>query len=608
MRLIAIQTTNIAGLSDASVQFPDTRLVAIAGANGTGKSKLLACILAPWTRTLPPARDSMAQASVSVTFEFTDTELDALEAFDLEAGWGQGRPPKQATVTVSFTPLQGLRVSATTPHPAVHECFVNTAIMKRQPSLNLLYLPAERRLLPQSSTNVDLGQLADELALSKLVEARNAANNFGRLDDQEFETYAKALCVAGALPSEDNSPPDESRWAEFKASVDALLYPKILLPLTREHPSELRIELPDGGTHRIHELSSGERQALIIASRVFRAGEGHSLVAIDEPDAYLHPALSGRLLQALRPGLGDEGLMILATHSPAILDALPPGAIIRLSHDGPPATVESESERLALYREVGFRASSLTQSDGLLVTEGEFDLAVLPALMPLLGNIGTRAAGGRAEVIRAVTTLSGYDLPIIGVVDADVRGPSVPAEIADLVHVWPAADIEGVLLSDDAFIGEAIAGKLLRSDVISNVGDARKLLQELLLEQEASAVAEYAQRMLRSSPVVAWPSPRGEGAVELLRERVAAARIPTIEELDAALEQARGAWNAAKPEPWTLVRGKWIIGNFVSRATAFKSSDDFVHAVLARNPRIAAIAVLEAKLLAAVDGKEARGD
>ena len=47
------------------------------------------------------------------------------------------------------------------------------------------------------------------------------------------------------------------------------------------------------------DLSSGERQALIIISRVLRAGAGHSVVIIDEPDAYLHPNLSQRLIQAL---------------------------------------------------------------------------------------------------------------------------------------------------------------------------------------------------------------------------------------------------------------------------------------------------------------------
>ncbi|WP_159543100.1 ATP-binding protein [Aeromicrobium sp. 9AM] len=600
MQITHVKTVNIAGLSDTDLSLPSSQLLAFAGANGTGKSKLMACLLVPWTRSLPPSRDGEHDSVVEVTFEFTSQEIDVIESFDRQMGWGQGRPEPQVTIIVTQQPLAGLRVESRPNRHAVHEALLQPELLKRQPSLNLIYLPAERRLLPPQSSNVDLEQLTEDLALSKLAEARNSVHNFGRLDDQEFESYAKALCVAGALPSEAGAAVELSRWESFKASVDALLFPKVLLPLTRENPSHLRIQLPGGETHPVHELSSGERQALIIVSRVFRAGEGHSLVAIDEPDAYLHPALSSKLLQALRPGLGTKGSLMMATHSPSILDSLPPDAIVRLSYTAPPSVVESESDRLALYREAGFRASTLTQADALLVTEGDFDVATLPQLLPILGSVGLRSAGGRAEVLKTVATLSAYDLPIVGVVDADVRAVAPSPELAPLVHVWPAADIEGVLLADDQFLTAALEGQLVDVEVFPSIGDLKAVLQGLLTSFKDNAIAELAQRILREQTSISWPSPRGADPIVRLNDLARDTTALSSETINDAVQQATEAWNSALPMPWTMVRGKWILNSFVQRTSAFKNGDGFVNGVLARQPRIAAIDDLGEKVRALI--------
>ncbi len=600
MQITHVKTVNVAGLSDTDLVLPSSQLIAFAGANGTGKSKLMSCLLVPWTRSLPPSRDSEKPSVVEVTFEFTSQEIDVLEDLDRQMGWNQGRPPAKVTIVFTQMPLAGLRVESTPESVVVREGFLQTELLKRQPSLNLIYLPAERRLLPPQSSNLDLNQLTEDLALSKLAEARNAAHNFGRLDDQEFESYAKALCVAGALPSESDGTVEISRWESFKGSVDALLFPKVLLPLTRENPSNLRIQLPGGETHAVHELSSGERQALIIVSRVFRAGEGHSLVAIDEPDAYLHPALSSKLLQALRPGLGTTGSLMMATHSPSILDSLPPDAIVRLSYVASPSIVESESDRLALYREAGFRASTLTQADALLVTEGDFDVATLPQLLPILGSVGIKSAGGRAEVLKTVSTLSAYDLPIVGVVDADVRAAAPSPELAPLIHVWPAADIEGVLLSDDQFLTAALDGQLVNVEEFSSIDELKVALQGLLLPFKDNAIAELAQRILREQTSISWPSPRGEDPIVRLDRVVQDSASLSAEMIRDAVQTATDAWSGALPMPWTMVRGKWILGSFVQRTTGFKNGDAFVNAVLGRQPSIAAINDLGEKVRALI--------
>lgn len=603
MRIVRLETQNVGGLIDCDLLFPDTQLVAFAGANGTGKSKLLACLLAPWTRAVPSGQDATSPSVVRVTFAFTLEEMDVLERFSREVGWGYTRPDQlDVTIVLTANPLGGVSITSEPLYPAAYEFASRSDVLKAQPSLNLVYLPAERRLLPPKSAVVDLTQLADDIALSKLTEARAAATNYGRLDDQEFESYARALCVAGYLPNETDSAGEEvSRWQNFKASVDALIYPKTLQSLTRENPSELRIALPNGSTHAVHDLSSGERQALIIISRVFRAGEGQSFIAIDEPDAYLHPSLSAKLLNALRPGLGPSGQLFVATHSPSILDSIAPESIFRLSHDLPPGLVESEEARLTLYREAGFRASALTQADALIITEGTFDSGILPQLGPTLSAVSFRAAGGRAEVIKTVNTLSAYNVPILGVVDADVEADSPPAGIADLVHVWPAADIEGVLLSSDEFLLAAIEGSLIAPSM-SSLSGLRELLNELLQEHKDAAIAEYSQRLLRRNLNIDWPSPRGQDPIARLESLGGVSRTIESEAISTAIGVATVAWEGRQPSPWELVRGKWILPAFVKKVTNFRTAEGFVNAVVARRPRVTAIAALEAKVSAVKAG------
>jgi energy-coupling factor transporter ATP-binding protein EcfA2 len=588
MRILRVSVENVGGIVDCDLTLPAGQLLAVAGANGTGKSKLLACLLFPWTRQLPPPRDPSGPTRLELDLEFSETELDVLQEWDSQAGWNQGRPPATVTMSVTHHVLSGTIITTAPPNLNTVIIFGQTAqVLKTCPSLDLLFLPAERRLLTPSQAGFDLAQLSDDVAVAQNAQGRSTVQNYGRLDDQEFENYAKALCVAGSLQSEDGGFGTDAptRWEQFKESVDRLLHPKVLLPLTQQHPSNLRIRLTDGSTHAVHELSSGERQGLIILGRVFRAGEGHSLLAIDEPDAYLHPSLSARLMQALVPGLGDTGRLLVATHSPHILDSIPSDSIIRLAHDAPPQIVESESERLALYREAGFRASSLTQSDLLVVTEGEFDAQVLPKILPQLASASIRAAGGRSAVVRTISTLAVFDFPIIGIVDADVLASQPGSSVPEQLHTWPAADIEAVLLRSREFLECAIEGELVLP-AFRSLPSLRAVCNQLLLDRHDEAVAEYAQRLLRKEMEVEWPSSKGDGGLDRLRLMEEQHVELSVEMIEGAISRAEEAWRLSLPEPWTMVRGKRILGPFTTKVTNFKNSDAFVFAVLARTPAV----------------------
>ncbi|MYW65793.1 AAA family ATPase [Streptomyces sp. SID8379] len=604
MKILRLKVENIGGLHDCEIALPDREMIALAGANGTGKSKMLACLLSPWTNTIPAPRDPSARRAVSVTIQFDEREVAALIEFVHQShpGWAISDSLREATYDIWAEPMVGsLNVRTQPDVPSLWNCFRNQNFLQRYPSFNLVFLPAERRMVSNYSTSFDLAQLAEEVALEKTSEARNTAHS-GVLDDGEFENYAKALCVAGSLPNEENFDGDAevSKWQSFRGAVDLLLYPKFLMPLTRQNPDRLRVGLPGGGSHSIYELSSGERQALVIISRVFRAGEGHSVIAIDEPDAYLHPALSTKLLAALGVGLQTGGRLLLATHSPSILDSMPPQAIFRLHHSKPPAIVESEGARIDLYREAGFKASALTQASLLVATEGEFDEGILPQLVPLLGSANIRGRGGRAQVIRALESLAEYDVPIIGVVDADIMAPPPSRSVASRCFIWPTADIEGVLLSDDAFLQAAIDGYLVRAPFRS-LDKLKDLLAKLSIGVKGEVVAELAQRILRSNDSFAWPTPRGDSAIDRLRQAADLTPKLSASDIESAITQAEAEWNKALPNLWALVRGKRVLGDFVSTSSDFKRGPAFLEAVASRSPRIQTLERFEAFARAALE-------
>lgn len=597
MRILRVTTSGVGGVPDGSIELPESPVTAFAGANGTGKSKLLACLLSPWSQALPSPQSETSEVSVELLL--SPEERHALSELSVETGWGSPAIPESFSLTTKLSPNVGIRRTTEPQENVLQHFFVKQPFLQRHTSFNAIYLPAERRLLATGQQGIDLNQLSEALAWQKTTEPRSAVQNYGRLDDQEFEQYAKALCVAASLPDEDGTRAGAERarveWEGFKAIVDGLIAPKHLIPLTRQRPDQLRVGTPEGATHLVPDLSSGERQALVIMSRVLRAGAGHTVVIIDEPDAFLHPHLSQRLMEALVDGIGPTGQLIVATHSPAVLDSLPPTGIIRLQHGEPPRLVADESERVDLYRSAGFRASALTQSDLLLIVEGDSDASLLSLQFPSLSRAAVRSAGSRARVFREVEQLSPFELPVLGVVDADVLSDPPPAEIAESVEVWPTADIEGLYLSSDEALERMLLLGLLKPE-FARVEDVQRLLLEILESLRENVIAELAQRILRRDVETHWPSPRGENAIGRLLAAIGEMR--GVEETDgeSAVAEAERVWNEHSDNLWTLVRGKYVLPAFADAASQMRSGQALLEAVARSRPHLAGMSTLARRI------------
>ncbi|MCZ0708989.1 AAA family ATPase [Microbacterium paraoxydans] len=86
---------------------------------------------------------------------------------------------------------------------------------------------------------------------------------------------------------------------------------------------------------RFAALSSGHKIAVLTLTAVVRYVEERTLLLIDEPETHLHPPLLSALVRAVTAlSVERNGVAILATHSPVVLQDVPRSCVFVLSRNG----------------------------------------------------------------------------------------------------------------------------------------------------------------------------------------------------------------------------------------------------------------------------------
>lgn len=116
-------------------------------------------------------------------------------------------------------------------------------------------------------------------------------------------------------------------------------------PLLRETEATSLMDGEVSGNHVrgaedfFRALSSGHKIALLTITALVRYVEERTLVLIDEPETHLHPPLVSALIRAVsRLSVERNGVTIVATHSPVVLQDVPRSCVSVLSRSGKIAT------------------------------------------------------------------------------------------------------------------------------------------------------------------------------------------------------------------------------------------------------------------------------
>lgn len=90
-----------------------------------------------------------------------------------------------------------------------------------------------------------------------------------------------------------------------------------------------------GASDFYRALSSGHKIALLTITALVRYVEERTLVLVDEPETHLHPPLLSALIRAVsRLTVGRNGVAIVATHSPVVLQNVPRSCVFLLNRSG----------------------------------------------------------------------------------------------------------------------------------------------------------------------------------------------------------------------------------------------------------------------------------
>jgi hypothetical protein len=154
-------------------------------------------------------------------------------------------------------------------------------------------------------------------------------------------------------------------------------------------------------------LSSGHSVVFLTITKLIELVEEKSLVLIDEPEGHLHPPLLSAFVRALSDLLIDRnGVAIVATHSPVVLQEVPNECVWILSRSGHSARVDRpESETF------GENVGVLTREVfGLEVVQTGFHRMIAEAIKTrsydqVVDLFGNRLGGEARALARALSLL-----------------------------------------------------------------------------------------------------------------------------------------------------------------------------------------------------------
>ncbi|MGW1798993.1 AAA family ATPase [Streptomyces sp. NPDC001984] len=152
-------------------------------------------------------------------------------------------------------------------------------------------------------------------------------------------------------------------------------------------------------TELFEPLSSGHKIVLLTLTRLVREVTERTVVFFDEPEAHLQPPLLSAFVRALSDFLSDvNGMAVVATHSPVVLQEVPASCVYKLRRYGDVLT--AERPEMETY---GENVSQLThEAFGLEVTATGFYAALAqqaedgrsyPEILAEFGALGSEARG-----------------------------------------------------------------------------------------------------------------------------------------------------------------------------------------------------------------------
>ena len=318
LELRSVRIKNCGPIDDIKIDFYDASgktlpVCVIGGANGSGKTTVLEAISAMF-EFLGYSRSSNFLKScfvekpnfyIQVDLNLTDLQITHLNEISLVAG---NAPPDARLLSSYFKIFQWNAAEGS-----------NDSVNELYKEINQKQSAADNGGLPRTGTFPTVLFFPHNRSLEAVTSTQIHKENVGYHFFYRFQTIKQ---FAGSLNSYliwlDYAEPEN--YASIQQFLNNLNFDEKSFSLNRKE-LDVVVKTKDGHEHRLHELSSGEQNLLIILIELYRRLTTGSIVLIDEIENSLHPAYQHRLAQGLLALQKDFPYqLIVTTHAPAFVD------------------------------------------------------------------------------------------------------------------------------------------------------------------------------------------------------------------------------------------------------------------------------------------------
>lgn len=297
---------------DPFTQKPMSRIV-LVGANGSGKTTILESLFASLASFESGGILLIGEKALSTNITITeDTQIQIL--FELTSD-------KEKNSTFVFSHGLSELIEKGNFQSSTH--IIDKILSSKQNQSSILYFPSNR-YLPQ----LEKGQLNLEPQTYQWAY-RYQANDEWKGSTESF------LFSQNYLDLEDRDRGQLSnRFNQTIQIVNSILNEK---RIARIEKGRAVVETNKGESHGLSDLSSGEKQLVLLLVEIIRHIVPGSVILIDEPEISLHPAWQRGLMAALNKVVEQyDAQIILATHSLEIATSVMPHEVISLNDLGLP--------------------------------------------------------------------------------------------------------------------------------------------------------------------------------------------------------------------------------------------------------------------------------